>query len=493
MEITTGTTLGGYRIERRLGSGGMGTVYLAQHPRLPRKDAVKVLSDAAAGDGEFHARFLREAEIAARLHHPNLVAIRDRGEDDGRLWIAMQYVDGIDVAELIRREAGAPDAVRAVHILTEAARGLDEIHRAGLVHRDVKPANILLAEQPDGADRVLVTDFGIARPADDSATLASTGGMAASLAYASPEQLSGEPLDRRTDVYSLGCTLFQMLTGSAPFPRNSPGAVMYAHLYESPPPVSRWNPRLPTAFDTVIATAMAKDRDARYASCGELAAAARAALGLPGPSPVAMAPVPSPGNRRLRAPAIGAALASVLLAVAVPAWLWFDRDEGVGLRLPQPVPAPPVSPDWGAHAYMVEPFPQLLPYSPDDIGYGELTLCKALDERNGAASFDRRGPDGHVQCFGDRDPLVLLRVHCNADRTAMRPVSRTRVEGEERWSRSSGSGTIRWSNFTNTRNDVVGRVEVYFDTPDRNFCRLEGIGGVSGSELQAGWWPDVPV
>lgn len=148
MDVVDGAVFAGYRIERRLGAGGMGTVFLVQHPRLPRRDALKILADSHLDDPEFRARFLREAEIAAWLQHPNLVAVRDRGEQDGRLWITMQYVDGVDVAELIRRGQAGLDPARAVRIVTEAARGLDEIHRAGLLHRDVKPANILVAPSP---------------------------------------------------------------------------------------------------------------------------------------------------------------------------------------------------------------------------------------------------------------------------------------------------------------------------------------------------------
>jgi serine/threonine protein kinase len=278
VEIAEGMDFAGYRIERRLGVGGMGAVYLVQHPRLPRKDALKVLADSHHDDPEFRARFLREAEIAARLQHPNLVAVRDRGEFDGRLWLTMQYVDGVDGAQLIRRGPQALPPQRAVYLIGEAARGLDEIHRAGLLHRDVKPANILIAEQPGEPDRVLVTDFGIARPADDSTTLGDPGGLTASLAYAAPEQIRGEVLDQRADVYALGCTLFHLLTGSVPFQRDTPGAVMFAHLNEPPPRPAQIDARLPAGFDEVIATALAKDPARRYPSCGALAEAAHRAL-----------------------------------------------------------------------------------------------------------------------------------------------------------------------------------------------------------------------
>lgn len=233
--VLPGEIFGGYRIEGKLGAGGMGTVYLARHPRLPREDALKVLPPAASADQEFRARFLREAELAARLRHPNIVAIHDRGMDDGCLWIAMQYVQGCDASDLIARDPAGLPPWRAVHIIEEAARGLDAAHAAGLLHRDVKPANILIAVNPDGSYRVLVTDFGIARAVGESTVLTAAGEVLATVSYAAPEQISAAPVDHRVDVYALGCTLHQLLTGSLPFPRPTPAAVMYAHLCEPPP------------------------------------------------------------------------------------------------------------------------------------------------------------------------------------------------------------------------------------------------------------------
>ncbi|MFF0542998.1 protein kinase [Nocardia thailandica] len=278
-ELTPGTDFAGYRIERTLGHGGMGTVYLAWHPRLPRRDALKVLPDNAGAAEEFRARFLREAELAARLDHPNIVAVHDRGARDGRLWIAMEYVPGSDAARLLR--AGPPDPDRAVHIVGEAARGLDEAHRHGLLHRDVKPANILVEPQDDAPDRVLIADFGLARAAGDGTALTEIGAVLGTLAYTAPELLTERRADHRADVYSLGCTLFQLLTGTTPFPRESVAAVMHAHLFAPPPRPSELRPGLPAAIDAVIARALAKDPDARYSSCGALAAATAHAFGGP--------------------------------------------------------------------------------------------------------------------------------------------------------------------------------------------------------------------
>ncbi|MGN2637414.1 protein kinase domain-containing protein [Nocardia takedensis] len=284
MSLRPGEVFAGYRIVRRIGSGGMGAVYLAAHPRLPRRDALKILDSALAADEEFRARFRREAELAARLEHPNVVAIYDRGVENDVLWIAMRYVDGVDVAELIRRGPATLPPARTVRILADAARGLDAAHRGGLLHRDVKPANILVSAADDGADVVRITDFGIARSLDAADTTLTAGGaFPASFAYAAPEQLTGAPLDHRVDVYALGCTLYQMLTGTVPFGRRAPGAIIHAHLYEPPPRPTAAVPGLPAALDEVVARAMAKNPDHRYASCGELAAAALRAVESSGP------------------------------------------------------------------------------------------------------------------------------------------------------------------------------------------------------------------
>ncbi|MEU4321223.1 serine/threonine-protein kinase [Nocardia fluminea] len=278
MEFGPGAILAGYRIERRLGGGGMGTVYLAQHPRLPRRDAVKVLDGRLAVEPTFRARFEREADLAARLRHPNVVQIFDRGVDGDRLWIAMQFVDGLDAAQLLRQGLSVLTPERAVRIVAEAAKGLDYAHRQGLLHRDIKPANLLIARAEDGTDEVMVTDFGIARSMGETTSLTSAGSVLGTLAYAAPEQLDGQPLDVRTDVYALGGTLYELLTGFVPFQRESPAALISAHLIEPPPRPSAGNPALPPALDGVIARAMAKNPDDRYASCGELADAAIAAL-----------------------------------------------------------------------------------------------------------------------------------------------------------------------------------------------------------------------
>ncbi|OBF27661.1 serine/threonine protein kinase [Mycobacterium sp. ACS4331] len=295
--LTEGSEVAGYRIERILGTGGMGAVYLAAHPTLPRRDALKVLSAELSRDPDFRTRFTREADVAASLDLPQIVAVYDRGQtDDAQLWIAMQYVDGTDADAALR--AGQMTPERAVHIIGEVAKALDYAHARGIVHRDIKPANFLLSGQAGPDERVLLGDFGIARAFDDVG-LTATGLVMATIAYAAPEVISGEAFDGRADIYSLGCTLFRLLTGQAPFAAtNGPAAVMKAHLMNEPPRVTDVVPTLPGAFDDVIAVAMAKDPSARFPTAAALAAAATEALRNPAtarrlPSPPA-APAPGP-------------------------------------------------------------------------------------------------------------------------------------------------------------------------------------------------------
>lgn len=275
--LPVGTLIAGYRIRGVLGSGGMGTVYAADDPHLPRVDALKLLPTELSGDPKYRGRFLREAEVAASLDHPNIVSIYDRGETaDGHLWIAMQLVEGTDAQAEIRAGAMTPD--RAVRIVGEIGKALDYSHAQNLLHRDVKPANMLLSGNSGPEERVLLADFGVARFADDSHRTA-THEMVATFAYSAPEILEGRPADGRADLYSLGCSLFEMLTGRAPFEdaQGVAGQAM-AHLRRPPPAVTAAAPWLPPAFDAVIAKAMAKDPNQRYSSGAELASDAYGAL-----------------------------------------------------------------------------------------------------------------------------------------------------------------------------------------------------------------------
>jgi eukaryotic-like serine/threonine-protein kinase len=330
-----GSTLAGYRIERKLGEGGMGAVYLASNPDLPRRDAIKVLSTELSRDPEFRARFIREADVAARLSHPNIVAVYRRGETPaGQLWIAMQFVDGQDADAALR--AGTMTPQRAIAIVGQVASALDYAHGQHVVHRDVKPANFLLAHDA-AEERALLADFGIARALDEIGLTAS-GQVMSTVAYAAPEVLAGTPVDYRADLYSLGCALFKLLTGKTPYwaAAGAP-AVMLAHLQEPPPRVTDLAPGLPPALDAVIAVAMAKDPALRYRTAGELASAATVALHsqdrtvqwripagareLPTTSPTPLLSAPSPGPphpapRRGRRRRVVAALLGIGLTVA---------------------------------------------------------------------------------------------------------------------------------------------------------------------------------
>lgn len=275
MALSPGTVVAGYTIEAVLGVGGMGTVYKARNPALPRSDALKVLSEGLSRDDHFRARFLREADLAATLDHPNIVTVYTRGEtEDGQLWIAMQYVDGSDAEKETRARRMSPQ--RAVHIVGEVAKALDYAHRRQLLHRDVKPANFLLGSDDE---RVFLADFGIARALDDAVNLTQTGMVVATIAYASPESLSGYSVDGRSDIYSLGCSLYDLLTQRSPFGSSGGmAATMAAHLNQPPPRATDLVPALPSAIDHVIARAMAKNPADRYQSAREMASAAAQAL-----------------------------------------------------------------------------------------------------------------------------------------------------------------------------------------------------------------------
>ncbi len=266
--MAPGSLFAGYTIVRLLGSGGMGEVYLVEHPRLPRKDALKVLPVHFSGDAEYRERFLREADLAASLWHPNIVRVNDRGEYGGQLWIAMDYVDGTDADQLLadRYPAGMPVDL-AAKIVASVADALDYSHRQGLLHRDVKPANIMVTASDAGSDpRILLADFGIARTAEDVSGLTATNMTIGTVAYAAPEQLMGEPLDGRADQYALAATAYQLLTGLQLFPNSNPGVVISRHLNAEPPAVSTHRPEL-RRLDVVLARALSKHPDDRYPDC----------------------------------------------------------------------------------------------------------------------------------------------------------------------------------------------------------------------------------
>jgi serine/threonine protein kinase/alpha-tubulin suppressor-like RCC1 family protein len=280
MALEPGTVFAGYVVERLLGVGGMGSVYLVSHPRLPRRDALKLLRPELCTDPMFVARFRREAAIVAGLSHPHILPVHDRGSEGGQLWISMPYVEGRDAEdELASCQAGMP-AARAVEIVGQVGSALDYAHRLRLLHRDVKPANILLTAGREAyeSEWVFLTDFGIAKATDEAVALTETGAVLATFAFASPEQIEGRRLDARADIYALGCVLYKLLTGSNPYPGTSVAVAIRGHLQLPPPRPTELTPGLPVGFDGVIATAMAKAPGDRYESCRALTIAALNAL-----------------------------------------------------------------------------------------------------------------------------------------------------------------------------------------------------------------------
>jgi serine/threonine protein kinase, bacterial len=271
--VATPTSFAGYTILRPLGSGGMADVYLAKHPRLPRRDALKVLSEGTTSDEEFRERFNREADLAATLWHPHIVAVHDRGEFDGHLWIAMDYVEGTDAARLMRdRYRGGMADEDVCAIVTAVASALDYAHARGLLHRDVKPANILLTHPDDDDRRILLADFGVARQLADISGITETNVAVGTVAYAAPEQLVGSNIDGRADQYALAASAFHLLTGSPPFRSSNPIAVIGQHLHAAPPRLSDYRPDL-ADLDEVFFKALAKEPSDRFDRCRQFAAA----------------------------------------------------------------------------------------------------------------------------------------------------------------------------------------------------------------------------
>ncbi|WP_433599550.1 protein kinase domain-containing protein [Nocardia sp. CA-135953] len=276
-----GEQFGKYRLDRLLGRGGMGAVWLAHDSETGRTVALKVLAEQVAADADYRKRFQREARLGSSLRHPHIVPIHGFGELDGRLYIDMEYIDGIDLAEMLTR-VGTLTPAAAVDFVTQAASGLDAAHRAGLIHRDVKPSNILVGT---GGHAYLI-DFGIARSLGQTAVTA-TGMAIGSWAYMAPERFNGT-VDARSDVYSLACVLYECLTGRRPYGDTDPARQMHGHLMTDPPRVSTVNPAVPMELDAVIARGMAKDQTHRYPTAREFAAAAYAAAAfarLPDPTP----------------------------------------------------------------------------------------------------------------------------------------------------------------------------------------------------------------
>ncbi len=281
-DFPPGSRIAGYQIEELLGRGGMAVVYRAADVRLDRQVALKVLAPELTRDSAFRQRFIRESRAGAAVDHPNIIPVFEAGEADGVLFIAMRYVAGRDVRALIERSGPLPPS-RVANIVTQVASALDTAHARGLVHRDVKPANMLLGSVASGVapDHVYLSDFGLSKLSVAAVSLTSTGQFLGTLDYMSPEQVEGRPIDGRTDLYALGCSAFEMLTGRPPFQRDQDLAVMWAQVSAPPPSACQLRPGLPAGVDAVLARAMAKAPENRQSSCLEFAAELKAACGKP--------------------------------------------------------------------------------------------------------------------------------------------------------------------------------------------------------------------
>jgi serine/threonine protein kinase len=333
-EFRAGRPLGGYRLEEPIGAGGMAVVFRARDERLGRLVALKILARGVAEDQEFRRRFIAESRAAAKVEHPHIIPVYEAGEADGMLFIAMRFVVGGDLRRVLERE-GALAPGRAVEFISPVASALDAAHRAGLVHRDVKPANILVDASPDRPDHVYLSDFGVSKGALSSASR--TGHFLGTPNYSAPEQIQGLAVDG-SDQYALACVAYQLLTGEVPFERDQDMAVLYAHVSEPPPSLVARRPDLPSAADRVLARALAKAPENRYGCCREFAEALREALGLslydsrspasaldcqptqpasPPPRSNAPAVTPSVTAKRKRWPALAMSLILVLGIAAV--------------------------------------------------------------------------------------------------------------------------------------------------------------------------------
>jgi hypothetical protein len=271
--IGRGSEIGGFRLDELIGEGGMGVVYKARQLDLDRVVALKLIQPGLSGDSDFRVRFQRESRLAAAIDHPNIVPVYGAGEEQGIYFISMRYVDGTDLGEYLHSRHSPLEPIAGAQLISQVASGLDAAHSAGLVHRDVKPANILL----DSGLHPYLTDFGLTKQVTSQSLNTKTGLWIGSINYSAPEQIEGGPVDARTDVYALGCVLFEVLTRRLPYTRDTDMALMYAKVHDQPVMPSVIDPTLPRELDEVIRCALARRPDDRYPSAGDLGRAALAA------------------------------------------------------------------------------------------------------------------------------------------------------------------------------------------------------------------------
>ncbi len=410
-----GDEFAGYRLRAVLGKGGMSTVYQAENPRLGNVIALKVLAPELASDDMFRARFLEESRIAAAMNHPHVIPIHDMGSGDGLLYIAMRCVSGTDLRQMIsKRGRLLPDT--AVFLLSQAARALDAAHRRSLVHRDVKPGNLLVERGNDDSDsdpdHLYLADFGITKPAIGRSGLTSTGQFLGTIDYVAPEQIRGMSVLGTADQYSLGCVLYECLTGRVPFEKDLDAAIIWAHVEETPTRATLLRPDLPTAIDEVFSQVLAKQPGDRYASCREFMTAARSALRVPETTVTAR-------------PSTDVSLRAPRLAPPFADYQELAHDPGAGLRgligsgartggppaLPPALSLLSAPPDTGAASLHDAP-PLGGPSYPDGTGYDDRSAHSGGADDDGLS--DPRGWSPPRRRRRDRRdlklPLFLLAV-----------------------------------------------------------------------------------
>jgi WD40 repeat protein len=299
-----GSLVAGYRIESRIGAGGMAVVFRARDERLGRSIALKVMAPEWTEDEEFRRRFVAESRAAARVDDPHVIPVYEAGAAGGVLFIAMRLVAGTDLRGVLRREGALPPG-RALELLSPVASALDAAHAAGLVHRDVKPGNILVDERPGRPDHVYLADFGLSKGAAAGVSLTGAGDYLGTPNYSAPEQVQGHDVDGRADQYALACVAFELLTGRVPYERDLPMAVLMAHVSEPPPSLAAWRPGMPPAADRVMARAMAKRPEQRFASCRDFTDMLRETFGLPPYGSGGIATFPGAAAREPASPAPG--------------------------------------------------------------------------------------------------------------------------------------------------------------------------------------------
>ena len=460
-----GSELGSYRIEALLGRGGMGIVYRATDLRLGRRVALKLLPADLAVEERFRRRFLSESRLAASIDHAGIVPIYEAGEIDGQLYIAMRYVEGTDLAALLRRE-GPLDPARAVALVAQLGAALDAAHAHGLLHRDVKPSNALIADEGSG-EHVYLADFGLTKDMVSPSDPTASDHLAGTVGYLAPERISGGPADGRADLYALGCVLFECLTGEVPFPRDSDVAAIYAHLEDEPPHVTARRPGLPSALDDVVDRALAKDPDERWGSGAQLAGAASATLNGAGAGParrVRVRVARRPPRRRTAALALAAVLA--VLAAAAGLLVARGRDDAA-LVIPDVDSAALIDP---AHGTLTA-----------DVGVGDSPVAVV----QGAGSL----------WVANRDSASVSRIDL-----ATRAVRQTTIVGDGPDAIAFGAGALWVANgLDGTLSWISPMTDQGSADPDRQYagrrlrCRRSRVGRCCGRPHAHAVRPDHPA